>query len=458
MIHMKGWLSKCSTAFLISLSCFAMLTQSTAEARLTPNSVIDTYYTADNQTMAQVQKTMLNRPTFEEYRTQRLAVIDLERGSNFESDTPELTVREQLANDIIMAVKQEELLAGHQSPRHFAPAQHFFNVIDQIRDSKMFRILRKMPKGGILHTHDTAVSSLEYLVSITYREHLWVCNDTQTNEIVNFRFSRQSPATFDDHNLNWTLVAEERSRLGRDSYDAHIRSLFTLRTHHQQGDNFRDISAVWDSFGNMFRLAEPLITFVPVWGDYYRETLREALADNVQYMEFRGTLPTLYDLDNNTFTPSDNMKIYVDVLKDFKAKNPDFIGSKFIFAPVKAVPDSVVEEYIRIVVQLHKEFPDFMAGFDLVGQEASSRQLLSFAERILQLPKEIKFFFHAGETNWFGSVDENLVILALIYSTNARNHQTFYFILPIDRCYSVGFFEGWPWICIVQTSNTAAVD
>lgn len=54
-----------------------------------------------------------------------------------------------------------------------------------------------------------------------------------------------------------------------------------------------------------------------------------------------------------------------------------------------------------------------MMGFDLVGREDVSPGLDKYAERLLQLPDEIKFFFHAGETTWFGSVDENLVIITI---------------------------------------------
>lgn len=63
--------------------------------------------------------------------------------------------------------------------------------------------------------------------------------------------------------------------------------------------------------------------------------------------------------------------------------------------------------------RLHAKFPEFLAGFDLVGQEDVAPGLISFAEQILKLPSDLKFFFHAGETNWFGSVDENLVIIII---------------------------------------------
>lgn len=58
---------------------------------------------------------------------------------------------------------------------------------------------------------------------------------------------------------------------------------------------------------------------------------------------------------------------------------------------------------------MQAKFPGFVAGFDLVGQEDVGRRLLEYAEAIMTLPKEMKLFFHAGETNWNGMTDDNLV-------------------------------------------------
>lgn len=68
--------------------------------------------------------------------------------------------------------------------------------------------------------------------------------------------------------------------------------------------------------------------------------------------------------------------MYVDVLKEFKATHPDFAGSKFIFAPIRAVDDGTFEGYLPIMMKLLKNFPDFIAGFDLVGQEDKGRRKL----------------------------------------------------------------------------------
>lgn len=56
-----------------------------------------------------------------------------------------------------------------------------------------------------------------------------------------------------------------------------------------------------------------------------------------------------------------------------------------------------------------EKFPNFVIGFDLVAQEDLGRPLKYFAEKLLEM-KDTNFYFHAGETNWYGTdVDENLI-------------------------------------------------
>lgn len=119
-------------------------------------------------------------------------------------------------------------------------------------------------------------------------------------------------------------------------------------------------------------------------------------------------------MDGRTYTPEEILGIYVEALEEFKSENPGFIGSKVIYAPIKNVPNATAQGYFPVIPRLHARFPNFFAGFDLVGQEDPSPMLINFVENLLQVPKEINFYMHAGETNWFGSIDENLVSFHLI--------------------------------------------
>jgi len=67
-----------------------------------------------------------------------------------------------------------------------------------------------------------------------------------------------------------------------------------------------------------------------------------------------------------------------------------------------------------------RQFPDVVAGFDLVGQEDLGPPLSKFLSELLSGldNPDLKYFFHAGETDWEGtSVDENLIDAILLNTT-----------------------------------------
>lgn len=273
--------------FLLSVSVFATAAHSFAHHRCAVLKLV--LFEATN-IVAAIK--MSQRPNLKQYLVKRQHVLDNEYSSSFESDV-QLTDKELLANEIIMDAKNYELNEAHKDPYSFRPARHFFEISETLNDSRLHRILQKMPKGGILHAHDMAICCLDYMVSLTYREHLWQCKNRTTGHIVNFLFSRKSPATSDTAaNLVWTKVVDERTRMGNADYDKIIRRIFSLRRKQPQ-KKYKDINAVWDTFAQMFILFLPIITYAPVWEDYYRQTLIECHDDGVQYLEFRGILPTV---------------------------------------------------------------------------------------------------------------------------------------------------------------------
>ena len=52
-------------------------------------------------------------------------------------------------------------------------------------------------------------------------------------------------------------------------------------------------------------------------------------------------------------------------------------------------------------MKLRAQFPDYLAGFDLVSHEDAAHPLLYFIDELLypsQIGVDLSYFFHAGET------------------------------------------------------------
>ena len=116
------------------------------------------------------------------------------------------------------------------------------------------------------------------------------------------------------------------------------------------------------------------------------------------------------------FSPRDNCDdgtsaietghIFKEVAEEFLRDHPnDFCGIRMIYAPIRYVMAPQVETYLEIASQLKVELGDFMAGFDLVGQEDKGKPLIDFVPVFLEKlnGSDLKLFFHAGETDWWVS-------------------------------------------------------
>lgn len=225
-----------------------------------------------------------------QYYQARKEIMESERESCFGNDI-QLNEKEKLANEIIMKAKEAELEIGLNNPNLFNPGRHIFEVFDTVKTSKLFQMIKKMPKGGILHAHETALCSADYVVSLTRWPDLWQ-RTSSNNEIIQFIFSRQMPKNpNDDNSTTWRRVDDVRAEMGASKYDEHVRKLFTLFDKDiDPRIQFKDVNEVWNRFTLIFAKIAPILTYVPVRKAYYKQALRELQEDGVQYLELRGTL------------------------------------------------------------------------------------------------------------------------------------------------------------------------
>ena len=87
--------------------------------------------------------------------------------------------------------------------------------------------------------------------------------------------------------------------------------------------------------------------------------------------------------------------------KDFLCGANFQCGVLLYFFYSRALPSDDVLSSIKETVALKRTFPDFLLGYDLVGQEDPGRPLMDDIKALLypsQNNIDLKFFFHAGET------------------------------------------------------------
>ena len=78
-----------------------------------------------------------------------------------------------------------------------------------------------------------------------------------------------------------------------------------------------------------------------------------------------------------------------------------------IYAPLRNVAPEAVGTYFKNADLLVKQLPEFIIGFDLVGQEDLGKPLVDFLNQILvgkEKYPDLKIFFHAGKTFYLNNV------------------------------------------------------
>src|SRR5687768_4219086 len=157
------------------------------------------------------------------YQEARAQLIERERARRLGASLL-LTPEEESANRRLMALKQQEL---ERTRAYFPPAHTFLaeKTKQVIANSPILDVMRRLPKGGILHAHGSAMGDYRWLVThATYRPDCYMYVGPGTTPLRgSLRVADQSPGD------GWHLVSELRAA-ARDAkaFDEEIYRSITL--------------------------------------------------------------------------------------------------------------------------------------------------------------------------------------------------------------------------------------
>uniref|UniRef100_A0A182SNJ3 Adenosine deaminase n=1 Tax=Anopheles maculatus TaxID=74869 RepID=A0A182SNJ3_9DIPT len=347
----------------------------------------------------------------------RAAIVDAEAGYGLGGKVF-LNLDELRVDRTLRAMKKYEL----QSPERGLPAagMHFFDAKPLIENSSIFGALKLMPKGAILHLHNSAAVSSSWVIkNLTYRQEAKLCHaddryyftvrplnncpESQTRPIADMRKERQKDV---------------------DAFDAWLETLINMKMKPSRNGH-ASIDELWADFESCFDAIKGFLQYKPFFEAYHRRLLHEFYQDNVYYIELRMSFAKVYDADGREYGAPEVAYMLYHISNDFRRQNPAFHGLKLILAKHKNISDAELEKALKLYENLSVTFPGFVVGFDLVGQEDLNRSLKSFASLLLQPPISSgppKYFFHAGEiVGYFSEADEN-VIDAVLLDTKRIGH------------------------------------
>jgi len=146
-----------------------------------------------------------------------------------------------------------------------------------------------MPKGGLLHVHDSGMLRMEILIDLIYRDNLWVCVNLE-QDFEDFRFSRYFPhiPPAEDYQCNWMLMSNFFQLESRLEFENRLRKTLTVRP-----EGYKSSSELARHLRRHQRIIHGLITFRPIWSEFIFTMLSDFYADGVHYVELRSSLPNV---------------------------------------------------------------------------------------------------------------------------------------------------------------------
>ena len=325
------------------------------------------------------------------YREARTRLIADERARRLDAALV-LTPEEEKANESLMALKRAEL---DRSRAYFPPARSFLleKTKQLIAASPVFEVMKRLPKGAVLHAHGGAMGDFRWLVSkATYRPDAYINVDGGPTVVPgSLRLAEQPPGD------GWRLISELRAAApDAKAFDEQLFQSITL------GEEDLEAPDIWAEFSTTFRRMSGLMTNRSIYTEYWRNMMVSLIEENVQYLESRGGAPVEA----------------AAILQDVRRVDPEF-DIKFIPVSGRSATRERLAQILSTVVDLREKDPARIKGFDLVEEEDRQNTTFFYIEEILAARREagrrgitLPLYLHSGESNW--AENENLYDAVLL--------------------------------------------
>lgn len=335
---------------------------------------------------------------YADYLRLREAVMDVDSAMYFDQairlSPPEIELNKRLQ------VEQAKLLAHYKATHFFPPARNFYQSKAHIEGTKIFSVIQQMPKGGILHLHQLAMTDAD-----------WVVNKALELPEMHSYWGGSHPSF-----IKGQLQAFKRGKAPKGflpvktlkkRYPAFADSLYQLITFDENID--RDSVDIWYEFEAIFQRIYRFVTYEAVFPGYLERGLDLLTEDNIQHVELRTPFRNrLYNLKH----PDGNLPIeaFVSILEQAVAKQRQtdpYFSLKVIHTDLRFKNNAIIWQDIEEAVAMKKQYPEWLKGYDLVAEEDNGESTLFHAKTFLRMDSleaamgvELPLYLHDGESDW----------------------------------------------------------
>lgn len=227
---------------------------------------------------------------------------------------------------------------------------------ERIESSKLWDIVRHMPKGALLHCHFEAMVDIRYslrealeLPEICFKSDrsLSTCKDREAAVIL-FGYGStssdgQKSIWSSDYEANaltsLRAAAESYPDGGLDGFVNWVRSKCTI-TLDESLKSHQGPDEIWRKFLSAFSVISSLIYYEPIFRTYVRRMCQQLLEDRVQYVDMRAAFHASFRRKGCAEVDPDHMehiRIMQEEVQKFKdsAEGQNFWGARLIWTTLR---------------------------------------------------------------------------------------------------------------------------
>lgn len=249
----------------------------------------------------------------------------------------------------------------------------FYSYKRTMEKSRLFHLMKRMPKGASLDGHLFGLISQEYLYNLTFSSDL--CIRIKNNMM---RFSYRCT-----NSTNWLdLTALRRGGVISETL---IKDSLSF-----QPDDLHGFTSYTQKLSNVFNTVKTLLSKRSVLEASIYQMLKEFYQDNVIYVEFRYSLDYFDSKIGRKYEPHETLKICHQVIQRFKRFHSTFFDAKIIYSPQSR---KNFDENFGTVVKLTALYPQLLIGFDV----RSDKEISIALNRIDEIPISTQLFLFFDE-------------------------------------------------------------
>ncbi|CAE6538392.1 unnamed protein product [Rhizoctonia solani] len=397
--------------------------------------------------------------TIQEYKNRRTELIASERALRFDAQTiASATDKEKRAVGIVHALRAKEAqeVWNATAEKLMYPGMEFLIAKETILSTKLYQVVKKLPKGGLLHGHMDAMCDAKFLyqTALEYPQmHIRVDSAITSDSsppLPQFKplaidlcaeYTNAPSLTSSEYVPgSWVPLHKARNEFaygGPEGFDKWVVGTMMINPKEAYVDYNTSVK-IWEKFVTTFRVAGGMIRYEPIMKRYMHQVMLSSIEDGISYVELRVNFfykQGIREDGSETLEHRDYLILLGEAIQEVKGKmkaenrEDEFIGAKVIYTTLRFIDNQELMWYLEDCMALKKEFPDLIAGFDLVAQEDTGRPLIYYVESLLWFQEETKkrgleipFILHAGETLDDGGAADSNLYDALLLGTKRIGH------------------------------------